>query len=145
ASDDKAGVAAILNAYTALVASGLRPRYNIKFLFEGEEEAGSVHLEDVFEKHSALLRASCWVICDGPVHQTGKKQIVFGVRGDSHLDLTVYGPRRPLHSGHYGNGANNPAMLLARLLASMKNDSGRVTIKGFYDDVQPLSAIEAKA
>ncbi|MBS1661906.1 MAG: M20/M25/M40 family metallo-hydrolase [Bacteroidetes bacterium] len=145
ASDDKAGVIAILNAYAALTANGIKPRYNIKFLFEGEEEAGSIHLGDIFQAHSGLLRAGCWLICDGPVHQTGRKQIVFGVRGDSHIDLTVYGPRRPLHSGHYGNWANNPAMLLARLLASMKNDSGRVTIKGFYDDVKPLSAIEAKA
>lgn len=145
ASDDKAGVIAILSAYTSLVASGIKPKYNIKFLFEGEEEAGSPHLGDIFAAHTDLLRASCWIICDGPVHQTGRKQIVFGVRGDSHLDLTVYGPKRPLHSGHYGNWANNPAMLLAKLLASMKNDSGRVTIKGFYDDVQPLSAIEDKA
>jgi acetylornithine deacetylase/succinyl-diaminopimelate desuccinylase-like protein len=145
ASDDKAGVFAILNAYVALRASGIKPTCNLKFLFEGEEEAGSIHLGDIFEAHAGLLRTDCWVICDGPVHQTGRKQIVFGVRGDAHLDLTVYGPKRPLHSGHYGNWANNPAMLLAKLLASMKDDSGRVTIKGFYDDVQPLSAMEARA
>lgn len=145
ASDDKAGVFAILNAYVALRASGIKPSCNLKFLFEGEEEAGSIHLGDIFEAHAELLKADCWVICDGPVHQTGRKQIVFGVRGDSHLDLTVYGPKRPLHSGHYGNWVNNPAMLLVKLLASMKDDSGRVTIKGFYDDVQPLSPMEAKA
>ena len=145
ASDDKAGVTAILNAYEALTAIGIKPGYNIKFLFEGEEEAGSTHLGDIFETHAALLQSDCWIICDGPVHQTGRKQIVFGVRGDSHLDLTVYGPKRPLHSGHYGNWANNPAMVLVKLLASMKDDSGTVTIKGFYDDVQPLSDIEAKA
>ncbi|HTI08263.1 MAG TPA: M20/M25/M40 family metallo-hydrolase [Puia sp.] len=145
ASDDKAGVAAILNAYEALRASGINPTCNLKFLFEGEEEAGSIHLGDIFEAHAPLLRSDCWIICDGPVHQTGRKQIVFGVRGDAHLDLTVYGPKRPLHSGHYGNWANNPALMLAKLLASMKDDSGRVTIKGFYDDVQPLSDVEAKA
>jgi acetylornithine deacetylase/succinyl-diaminopimelate desuccinylase-like protein len=145
ASDDKAGVTAILNAYEALLANGIKPTCNIKFLFEGEEEVGSVHLGDIFEVNAGLLKTDCWIICDGPVHQTGRKQIVFGVRGDAHLDLTVYGPKRPLHSGHYGNWANNPAMLLAKLLASMKDDSGRVTIKGFYDDVQPLSEMEAKA
>jgi acetylornithine deacetylase/succinyl-diaminopimelate desuccinylase-like protein len=145
ASDDKAGVIAILNAYEALTRNGIKPTCNIKFLFEGEEEAGSTHLGEIFEANAGLLRSDCWIICDGPVHQTGKKQIVFGVRGDTHLDLTVYGPKRPLHSGHYGNWANNPAMTLVRLLASMKDDSGRVTIKGFYDDVQPLSDIEAKA
>jgi acetylornithine deacetylase/succinyl-diaminopimelate desuccinylase-like protein len=145
ASDDKAGVFAILNAYAGLVASGILPTCNLKFLFEGEEEAGSIHLGDIFEANTDLLKTDCWVICDGPVHQTGRKQIVFGVRGDTHLDLTVYGAKRPLHSGHYGNWANNPALLLVKLLASMKDDSGRVTIKGFYDDVQPLSPLEAKA
>jgi acetylornithine deacetylase/succinyl-diaminopimelate desuccinylase-like protein len=145
ASDDKAGVFAILNAFAALEASGIPPTCNLKFLFEGEEEAGSIHLGDIFEAHADLLKTDCWVICDGPVHQTGRKQIVFGVRGDTHLDLTVYGPKRPLHSGHYGNWANNPAFLMVKLLASMKDDSGRVTIKGFYDDVQPLSPLEQKA
>jgi acetylornithine deacetylase/succinyl-diaminopimelate desuccinylase-like protein len=145
ASDDKAGVVAILNAYDALVSSGLQPSHNIKFFFEGEEEAGSPHLQEVLEKNKALLKSDCWIICDGPVHQSGKKQIVFGVRGDAHLDLTVYGPKRPLHSGHYGNWAPNPALMLAKLLASMKEDNGRVTIKGFYDDVKPLSPAEEKA
>jgi acetylornithine deacetylase/succinyl-diaminopimelate desuccinylase-like protein len=145
ASDDKAGVLAILSAYAALRSNGLQPTCNLKFLFEGEEEAGSAHLDDIFATHAPLLKTDCWVICDGPVHQSGRKQIVFGVRGDSHLDLTVYGPLRPLHSGHYGNWASNPAMTLVKLLASMKDDAGRVTIKGFYDDVQPLTPIEAKA
>jgi len=86
-----------------------------------------------------------WIICDGPVHQSGKKQIVFGVRGDTHLDLTVYASKRPLHSGHYGNWAPNPAMMLVKLLASMKDENGRVTIKGFYDDVTPLTPSERKA
>jgi acetylornithine deacetylase/succinyl-diaminopimelate desuccinylase-like protein len=86
-----------------------------------------------------------WIICDGPVHQSGQKQVVFGVRGDTHLELTVFGPKRPLHSGHYGNWIPNPAMELSRLLASMKNENGEVTIKGFYDDVIPLSSAEKTA
>lgn len=145
ASDDKGGVVAILNAYEALVKSGLKPSVNIKFFFEGEEEVGSPYLGEVLEKNNALLQSDAWIICDGPVHQSGKKQIVFGVRGDAHLDLTVYGPKRPLHSGHYGNWAPNPALLLAKLLASMKDESGRVTINGFYDDVTPLSESELLA
>lgn len=68
-----------------------------------------------------------------------------GVRGDTHLELTVFGPKRPLHSGHYGNWVLNPAMELARLLASMKNEKGEVTIKGFYDDVTPLTNAEKQA
>ncbi len=145
ASDDKSGVFAILNAYDAIVSTGLKPSRNIKFFFEGEEEAGSPHLSQVLEKNKPLLQSDCWIICDGPVHQSGKKQIVFGVRGDVHLDITVYGPKRPLHSGHYGNWAPNPAMMLIELLASMKDENGKVTIKDFYEDVVPLSTSEKKA
>ena len=145
ASDDKAGVDAILNAYDALNKSGLKPTYNLKFFFEGEEETGSTHLDEILQKNATLLQSDLWIICDGPVHQSGKKQIYFGVRGDAHLDLTVYASRRPLHSGHYGNWAPNPAMMLAQLLASMKDNDGRVTIKGFYDDVIPLGPSEKLA
>ena len=145
ASDDKAGVAAILNALDAIKKSGRQPSCNLKFFFEGEEEAGSTHLNEILRQHAPLLQSDLWIMCDGPVHQTGKKQIAFGVRGDAHVDLTVYAAKRPLHSGHYGNWAPNPAMMLAKLLASMKDDHGRVTIKGFYDDVIPLTAAEKKA
>ena len=79
------------------------------------------------------------------MHQSGRKQVVFGVRGDTNVEVTVYGPKRPLHSGHYGNWAPNPAMILARLLASMKDEKGRVTIKGWYDDVVPLGEAERRA
>ncbi len=145
ASDDKAGVAAILNAYDAIIKTGMQPSFNIKFFFEGEEEAGSPHLNEILEKYKSLLQSDLFIICDGPAHQTGKKQIVFGVRGDAHLDLTIYASKRPLHSGHYGNWSPNPAMMMAKLLASMKDDKGKVTVKGFYDDVIPLSPSEKKA
>ncbi len=144
-SDDKGGVAAILNAYEAIVKSGLKRHYNIKFFFEGEEEAGSTHLSEILDKYKSLLQSDVWIICDGPVHQSGKKQIVFGVRGDCHIDLTIYASRRPLHSGHYGNWAPNPALMLAKLLASMKDDDGKVIIKDFYADVIPFNDIEKKA
>jgi len=145
ASDDKAGVMAIVNAYAELKALNIKPTVNIKFFFEGEEEAGSPNLEAFLELYKNKLAANMWVICDGPVHQSGKKQLVMGVRGDTHIELTVFGPKRPLHSGHYGNWVLNPAMELARLLASMKNEKGDITIKGFYDDVTPLSTAEKQA
>ena len=145
ASDDKAGVITILNAYAALKSTGQKPAVNIKFFFEGEEEAGSDHLYEIFDNNRALLQSDLWIICDGPVHQSGKKQVVFGVRGDTHVELTVFASKRPLHSGHYGNWAPNPAMELIQLLASMKNEKGEVTIKGFYDDVTPLSEAEKMA
>ena len=145
ASDDKGGVMAILTAFAAIKGSGIRFPYNLKFFFEGEEEQGSTHLHGILEKYRSLLQSDGWIICDGPVHQSGDKQIVFGARGDVHLTLKVYGPRNPLHSGHYGNWVPNPVMELSRLLASMKNDSGKVTIKGFYDDVVPLTMVEKQA
>ncbi len=145
ASDDKAGVIAILNAFDAIKHSGMQPASNLKFFFEGEEEAGSLHLQEIMQQHRSVLQSDLWIICDGPVHQSGKKQIVFGVRGDAQLELTVYASKRPLHSGHYGNWAPNPAMMLAKLLSSMKDENGRVTVKGFYDDVTPLTANEKKA
>ena len=145
ASDDKAGVVAILTAVDALRATGRAPSANIKLFFEGEEEAGSPHLADILAHHKELLASDAWIVCDGPVHQSGRKQVVFGVRGDTNVDVTVYGAKRPLHSGHYGNWAPNPAMALARLLASMKDDAGRVTIAGWYDDVIPLGEAERRA
>lgn len=145
AADDKAGVEAIIGAYDGIKNSGLHPACNLKFFFEGEEETGSAHLNEILEKYSSLLQSDLWIICDSPIHQSGKKQIVYGVRGMTHLDLTVYGPKRPLHSGIYGNWVPNPALMLAKLLSSMKDENGRVTIKGFYDDVTPLSPSEKKA
>jgi acetylornithine deacetylase/succinyl-diaminopimelate desuccinylase-like protein len=145
ASDDKAGVMAILAAVDAMRAAGMTPTSNLKFFFEGEEEAGSPHLDAILRRHADALRADAWIIADGPVHQSGSKQVVFGVRGDVNVDVTVYGPVRPLHSGHYGNWAPNPAMLLAQLLATMKDSHGRVSIEGWYDDVEPLGAAERDA
>ena len=145
ASDDKAGVMAILSAYESIVKAGLALHYNIKFFFEGEEEAGSSHLYEVFEKYKALLQSELWIICDGPVHQSGKKIVSFGVRGDAHVEITTYGPKRPLHSGHYGNWAPNPALMLSHLLASMKEEDGRVLVAGFYDGIVPLSETEKRA
>ncbi|RYF77040.1 MAG: M20/M25/M40 family metallo-hydrolase [Cytophagaceae bacterium] len=144
-SDDKAGVFAILAAYEAMVKLNIKPTANLKFFFEGEEEAGSAHLNEILERHKDKLKSDLWIICDGPVHQTGRKQVLFGVRGDVNLELKVFASKRPLHSGHYGNWAPNPAMMLARLLTSMKDDDGNVLIKGFYDDVTPLTDLEKQA
>jgi acetylornithine deacetylase/succinyl-diaminopimelate desuccinylase-like protein len=144
-ADDKAGVMTILNAYEALVKSGIPLKHNIKFFFEGEEEIGSIHLDEIFRKHKEKLETDLWVIIDGPRHVSGKKMISFGVRGDVNMNLTVYGPKRPLHSGNYGNWAPNPALSLVQLLAGMKDDKGNILVEGYYDDVIPLSASEKDA
>ncbi len=117
---------------------------NVKFLFEGEEEAGSSHLAAVFENNRDLLKADAWLLCDGPVHQTRRMQ-VYGARGVTEVEITTYGPVRPLHSGHYGNWAPNPALTLAHLLAGMRETDGRIKIAGFYDDVRALTEAERQA
>ena len=144
-SDDKAGVFAIITAYETLLKTGVNPTVNIKFFFEGEEEAGSINLGEIFRQHKEKLKTDLWIICDGPRHISGKKQVLFGVRGDVNIDLKVYASKRPLHSGHYGNWAPNPAMRLAQLLSSMKDNNGNVLIKGFYDDVLTLTETERNA
>ena len=145
ASDDKAGVFAILTALDALIAKGIKPTVNIKFFFEGEEEDGSPNLKEILTKHKDLLKADAFIVCDGPVHQSGRKQVVFGVRGVTGVDITVYGANRPLHSGHYGNWSPNPALALAKLLSSMKDDRGNIIVKGWADDVEPLGPVESQA
>ena len=141
-SDDKAGVMAILTALDAVRSGKQTITSNLKFFFEGEEEAGSPNLSEVTSQYRDLLQADAWILVDGPVHPSGRKQVAFGVRGDANVDITVYGPVRPLHSGHYGNWAPNPAMMLAQLLASMKDENGHVLVDGWYSDVTPLSALE---
>ncbi len=141
-ADDKAGVFCIIKAYEAILNNGLNPNINIKFFFEGEEENGSVNLESVLEHNKDILKADLWVICDGPMPASGQKQITFGVRGDVNMHMTVFGPKRPLHSGNFGNWAPNPAHKLTRLLASMKDDHGKVLIDGYYDDVVALTEEE---
>ena len=130
---------------TRCSAAGASPSVNLKFFFEGEEEAGSGHLRELLEQNAALLAADAWLFGDGPVHQSRRQQIVFGVRGVTGVELTVYGPSHGLHSGHYGNWAPNPVTLLANLIASMRNDDGRILIKHFYDDVAPITPAERRA
>jgi acetylornithine deacetylase/succinyl-diaminopimelate desuccinylase-like protein len=145
ASDDKAGVFALLAAVDALRAAGAVPTANLVFFFDGEEEQGSPHLAAVLERHRDALQADAWLICDGPLHLSGRRQLVFGVRGDANVDLAVHGPRRPLHSGHYGNFVPNPALRLAQLLASLKDEDGRVAVAGWYEGVEPLGRDELAA
>jgi acetylornithine deacetylase/succinyl-diaminopimelate desuccinylase-like protein len=145
AGDDKAAIFAQLTALDTLREAGIPLHANIRFVWEGEEEAGSPHLEQILDANRELIHGDVWLICDGPVDQSGKQTVVFGARGDTHLEVTVYGPHHGLHSGHYGNWAPNPAMMLAQLLAGMKDENGRVRVPHFYDGVAPLSPTEKEA
>jgi acetylornithine deacetylase/succinyl-diaminopimelate desuccinylase-like protein len=145
AGDDKAAIFAQLTAVRAIQAAGLKLSANIRFIWEGEEEAGSVHLEQILMANRELIGGDIWLVCDGPVDQTREQSLAFGARGDAHMQITVYGPAHPLHSGHYGNWAPNPAMELVQLLAGMKDANGHVLIPHYYDGIQPLGPVERKA
>ena len=145
AGDDKAAIFAQLTALIALQSAHYPLKANLRFIWEGEEEAGSAHLEQILDAHRAQIGGDIWLVCDGPVDQSREQNILFGARGDAHVQLTVYGPNRPLHSGHYGNWAPNPAMMLAQLIAGMKDSEGRVLIPHFYDGITPLGPVEQAA
>jgi acetylornithine deacetylase/succinyl-diaminopimelate desuccinylase-like protein len=145
ASDDKAPIVAMLAALDALRAVGREPSVEVALFLDGEEEQGSPHLRQILAANADALRADLWLLCDGPVHQSRRPQIFFGARGVSSLELTTYGPARPLHSGHYGNWAANPAVSLAHLVASLRDEDGRILVPGFYDDVRPLGDAERRA
>lgn len=146
AGDDKAPIIALGAAIDALDKAGIAFSSNIVLIFDGEEEAGSDHLPQYLSDHRARFEdVDLWLFCDGPMHQSGAAQIVFGVRGVTGMEVTVYGPNRGLHSGHYGNWAPGPGWRLARLLATMKDDKGRVLIRDFYKSALPITAADRKA
>ena len=142
ASDDKGPIVAVLAALDAMTATGVSPAWNIKLLLDGEEESGSTSLNAAVARYRDRLSSDLMLFLDGPAHQSGKPTVALGARGQLGFELTVYGPKGELHSGHYGNWVPNPAMRLIRLLASMKGDDGRVLVAGFYDGIAPLTADE---
>jgi acetylornithine deacetylase/succinyl-diaminopimelate desuccinylase-like protein len=142
ASDDKAPIVALLAAVDALKAANQPLTSHVKVILDGEEEARSPGLAATIGRYKEKYRADVMLILDGPLHSSGKPTLAFGARGNLVFQLTTFGPKFALHSGHYGNWAPNPALDLAQLLASMKDADGRVAVQGFYDDVPALSAAE---
>jgi acetylornithine deacetylase/succinyl-diaminopimelate desuccinylase-like protein len=140
ASDDKAPIMMMLTAIDLLKAAGKAPAIEVKVILDSEEEIGSPSLAGVIAANAALLKSDALVILDGPTHPSGRPTLVFGNRGIATATLVVYGPRTPLHSGHFGNYAPNPALRLATLMAGMKDDDGRVRIEGWYDGVSLTDA-----
>lgn len=134
-SDDKGPIAMLLSAWDALITAGIAPDYNVKIILDFEEEMGSPLLPKAVIKHKTKLTADLMLIMDGPRHTSNEPTLSYGARGISDLTLTTFGPKTPQHSGHYGNYSPNPALLLSQLLASMKDQNGRVTIPGYYDGI----------
>jgi len=135
-SDAKGPIMAFITAFDVMTGQGNQPNYNIKLIFDAEEELGSPNIIPAIEKHKDILQADAMVILDGPLHPSNKPTLAFGARGIITFSLTTYGPNANLHSGHYGNYVPNPVFSLAELLASMKDEKGRVTIKGFYKGIR---------
>jgi len=133
AADDKGPIGMFLASFDLLRENKKLPAVDVKLLLDSEEESSSAGIPAAIAADPALFKADALVVFDAAEHPSGRPTILFGNRGVTPLTLTVYGPKVPLHSGHYGNYAPNPAQRLARLLAGMKDDDGRVTIPGYYD------------
>ncbi len=141
ASDSKGPIVQFLSAISRLDRNGVVPDFDLKVIVDTEEELGSPNLAPAVEEFRRDLAADMLVIFDGPPHASGRPTLTFGARGIATVTLQTFGPRVPQHSGHYGNWTPNPALRLAQVLASMKDDSGRVLIEGWYDGIeidQPL-------
>jgi acetylornithine deacetylase/succinyl-diaminopimelate desuccinylase-like protein len=135
ASDSKGPIAQFLSAVDAMQRLDVRPDYNLKVIVDTEEEMGSPNLPAAVQRFRDRLAADVLVIFDGPPDASGRPTLKFGARGIARFTLTTHGPRVPQHSGHYGNFAPNPGMRLSQILASMKDEHGRVTIPGWYDGI----------
>jgi len=133
--DDKGQLFLHIKALEAHLASRGALPVNIIVLAEGEEEVGSVNLARFIEEHRELLRADSVVISDSAMFAPGLPSILSSLRGIAYFQIDVQGPSTDLHSGSYGGAVMNPAMALARILATMHDEDGRVAIAGFYDRV----------
>jgi len=137
-------LAQILALEATLACRGALP-CNVKLLLEGEEEVGSPHMAEFVSAQRERLRCDLVITADGPVHESGRSCVEFGVRGVLSFELRAKGASRDLHSGNYGGVAPNPLWTLVHLLATMKRDDGTITIDGLYDAVQPPTELERAA
>lgn len=135
ASDAKGPIAMLLSSLDVLENENFKPNFNIKIVMDFEEELGSPHLPAAVEKYKEELSSDMLVILDGPRHITNLPTLTFGARGITTVTLTTFGPRVPQHSGHYGNYTPNPVFKMAKIIASLKDEDGRVTLPGYYDGV----------
>jgi acetylornithine deacetylase/succinyl-diaminopimelate desuccinylase-like protein len=145
AADDKGQVFMHFKAIEAHLSQNGRLPVNIRIMLEGEEEVGSVHLDDFIRSHKADLRADVVVISDSPMFARGIPSICYGLRGLVYFQIDLRGSSTDLHSGSFGGAVANPAFVLAQMIAQMKDRSGRIRIPGFYDDVRPLQEAERQA
>ncbi|HET7626448.1 MAG TPA: dipeptidase [Verrucomicrobiae bacterium] len=144
ASDNKGQNLAHLKAVEAYLKTGTELPCDITFIIEGEEEVGSASLSTFLKEHREELRCDAIVISDTGMPGPRCPALTYALRGIAAFEITLHGPSRDLHSGIFGGTVDNPAMALSQLLAKLRDKNGRITIPGFYDDVQPLSSFERK-
>ncbi|KGN70001.1 dipeptidase [Porphyromonas sp. COT-239 OH1446] len=137
ADDDKGQSMIQVKGFETALKLGL-VRCNVKFLFEGEEEIGSTHLEAFLHEHKEMLQAEAIIVSDTSMVSAETPSLTTGLRGLAYWQLEVTGPNRDLHSGHFGGAVANPINELCKLIARIQDERGRITIPGFYDDVIPL-------
>ena len=141
ADDDKGQSMIQLKAFEYMVRSG-ELRHNVKFILEGEEEIGSPSLAAFLQEHRELLACDIVLVSDTSMLAPDLPSLTTGLRGLAYWEVEVTGPNRDLHSGHFGGAVANPINVLCDLLARMTDADGRITVPGFYDDVEELSAEE---
>jgi acetylornithine deacetylase/succinyl-diaminopimelate desuccinylase-like protein len=131
AADDKAPIIMLLSALEILQNQNTKPTFNIKIVFDLEEEYGSAGFLSTIEKYKNNYASDYFIIMDGPAHSSNKPTLTFGCRGIATCTITTYGSKLPQHSGHFGNYVSNPVFTLSHLLSSMKSESGKVLIKDY--------------
>lgn len=142
ATDDKGQMLTHVQSVRAWLAAAGKLPLQVKFLIEGEEEIGSPNLQSFLQTHRQRLCCDCLVVSDTSQFRPGLPAITYGLRGIAYYELRLFGPRQDLHSGSFGGAVLNPANVLARLVASLTDERGRVTLPGFYDRVIPLAQRE---
>lgn len=135
AADDKAPIVMLLSALQILKANNSKPNFNIKVIFDPEEEYGSKALLSTLETHKKRYAADYFIVMDGPAHTSNKPTLTFGCRGIATCSITTFGSKLPQHSGHFGNYVPNPVFSLSKLLSSMKDENGKVLIDGYYKGI----------
>ena len=138
-ADDKGQFFMLVKAFEAMMKTNSLP-CNIKFIIEGEEEVGSVSLADFLEENKEKLACDVILISDTHIYSNEQPTVTTGLRGLSYMEVEVEGPNRDLHSGLYGGAVPNPINVLAEMIAKLHDEDGKITIDGFYDNVEIVSA-----
>lgn len=135
AADDKAPIIMFLSALELMQAQKQEPKFNIKIIFDLEEEYGSNGFLSTLKKYKKNYESDYMIIMDGPAHNSNQPTLTFGCRGIATCSITTYGSKLPQHSGHYGNYVPNPVFSLSRILSSMKAEDGNVLIDNYYKGI----------